>query len=840
MKHSSLFASVAAFSAASLFFSPFVSHGAATYSTEDGGATLVVAVDSDGATLDATQVTADITKIKKTGAGTLTAVPLSAYTGDFSIEEGVYSFDVVGDFGVTSDTGSAGVIDIKENAKILHRQSTGSPSASQKYTLSGKTINLYGGTGANIETSTKAYPIGMGKNMTIVLKANASIKQLNGGRPAFTGTVDLAGYALTLDGTGQIILAGNVLNGGKIVCKIPLMTDNGLVFDAEHKGVVELPSGKSWYINTVTANGWTIQGVKGTIMANKDVSGNIYDANSAAWDGPVELTGSTSKLSSYNGYSRKTVLNLKGPLSGSGALRVGPGWLNLHNAQNTYSGAVTVIGTESTITNHGGIGVFNGAPCFPNAPSITFSEGARFGFMDDVASTVPELTFVGDTTQSIFGGNPASRPAIAGIVKSDSGVLEVNSAVRVTGTTRVNGGTLRVPFLSVRGVPGLVESQITPKSLADWTDVSYIVTRAAGDSYRIATPWSETYLKHLDVTQKDISVAGARRAYTGFINTNNGNWDDGWCATVSGSAAKRSAWWYSGYVWNHTDEPLSYTVWMGTSWGGAIWLGEDHSTYLPFKFGEAYTAHGAYPADAYEIVLQPGATRIDIVVIGENTALWSIYTQTAGQRRGLIYTPSSECSAATFNSLIVDVNQNPSTATTNAYKTALTKFTEFKDESGSGLLFTANVYGNDQADKITELQPVFDDLRFASGTIFDLAGNTLFNAKNITGSPVVTNAVVFGITNNWTICASDFPATDATVRHPMTVYGALAFAEGATFSIDTPALVAQEANGVVVATTTGGITGVPVPTEDCQDWQIKVEGNNLLLLKVSGTMLIFL
>ena len=813
---------------------------AATYTTEDDGTTLVVTVDSDGATMDASKVTAGITKIKKEGPGTLTAVPLSTYTGDFSIEEGVYSFNVVGDFGVTRDAGGAGVIDIKENAKILH-------TSTKAGTLSGKTINLYGGTGANLETSTTAYPTSMGKKIQIVLRADATIKQLTGGRPSYSGTVHLGGHTLTLDGTGQMIFTGKVSNdgvdGGKIVCKIPLMTDYGLEFDAEHPGVVELPAGKSLYLNTVTANGWKIEALKkGTIYSNIDVSGNVYDANSASWDGPIELVGSTSLIACYNSYFRKSVLNVKGVLSGSGALRVGPGWLNLHNPELAYSGAVSVIGTESTITNYGGIGVFNGAPCFTNSPSITFSKGARFGFMDDVPASVPELTFVGDSTQSIFGGSPDSRSTIAGIVKSDDGVLEVKSPVHVTGTTKVNGGTLRVPFLTIGGVPGLVESHVTPKSFVDWTDVSYIVNRAAGDSYRIATPWSETHLKHLNVTEKGVSLKGARRAMSGFINTNTANWDDGWCATVdSGSIPKRNAWWYSGYVWNRSDAPVTNTVWMGTSWGGAIWLGEDHSTYLPFKYGGEYTAHGEYPSDAYEIVLQPGATRIDIVVCAENTSLWSFYTQTAGQRRGLIYAPSSVCSAETFNNLIVDLNQNPSTATTNAYKTALANFSEFRDESGTGLLFTANLYGENEADKLTEGQPVFDNIEFSYGTTFDLAGNTLFNAKDITGSPVVTNAVVFGITNNWTICAADFPADDDTVRHPMTVDGKLVFTEGSTLSIDEEAAIARVGSGLVIATAEGGITGTPQPASGLlKKWKLVVseDGKNLRLHAGSGMFVI--
>ena len=826
-------------------------NAAATYSTEDEGATLVVDVDSDGATMDAAQVTSDITKIKKTGPGTLTAVPLSSYTGDFSIEEGVYSFDVVGDFGVTNDNGGAGVIDIKENAKILHRQNTSSPTTAQTYVLSGKTINLYGGTGANIETSTKTYPLPMGKKMRIVLKADASIKQLIGGRPSYSGTVYLDGHTLTLDGTGQFLLTGIVTNaidsamdGGKIVCKIPLMTDYGLEFDAEHTGVVELPSGKSWYINTVTANGWKIQGVKGNIMANKEVADG-YDGDSSAWEGPIELTGSTSRLSSYDGYKRKTVLNLKGVLSGSGALRVGPGWLNLHNPDIAYSGTVSVIGTSNTITNYGGLGVFNGAPCFTNSPSITFSQGARFGFMDDVASNVPELMFVGDSTQSIFGGSPDSRSTIAGIVKSDEGVLEVDSPVRVTGTTKVDGGTLRVPFRSFYGTPGLVETHVMPKSpeAAPDYNMNYIHENAwngTDGKYNICHPWLDNYKEHLIFDEKGNSINGPSHGLKPMINTQTVDWSDGYTADHPGM---RHGWWYRGYIWNHSDEPVTYTFWAGFTSETGIFFGEDHQI-LNFRCGKySKLSDGVVerPPAALEFTLQPGATPIDVFVWGTGSSTWCYSLPSNGERYGLIFAPSAEVPAATLNEAIANFYDNASADSTNGVRTLLRQFAELKDTSDRGLFFTSDVYGENEEDKITEGQPVFDELKFAQGTVFDLDGNSLYNAKNITGSPVVTNAVVFGITNNWTICAADFPADDDTVQHPMTVDGKLVFAEDATFSIDDETAIARSQSGLVVATATGGIVGTPqLAPGHTKMWKLVVseDGKEIKLYPGSGMFVI--
>ena len=83
--------------------------GGITHTYEDNDATLVVTVDSGSETMDASWVTAPdsatgatVTKIKKEGAGTLVAVSIPTFAGDFSIEAGVYSYLEVGDFGATN------------------------------------------------------------------------------------------------------------------------------------------------------------------------------------------------------------------------------------------------------------------------------------------------------------------------------------------------------------------------------------------------------------------------------------------------------------------------------------------------------------------------------------------------------------------------------------------------------------------------------------------------------------------------------------------------------------------------------------------------------------------
>ena len=372
-----------------------------------------------------------------------------------------------------------------------------------------------------------------------------------------------------------------------------------------------------------------------------------------------------------------------------------------------------------------------------------------------------------------------------------------------------------------------------------WTDIQYIYEPTPA-YWWIFTPWNSNNASHCDVTEKGICAVGAQRAYNGMINSNTSGWDDGYVATLpSNKKSGRNAWWYSGYVWNNTDAPATYTVWFGGNGatGSAIWFGEDHSACIQLKVGRDNTQHGKPVADAQEFTLQPGATKIDIVVVSEQN-FWCQSVPSTGERYCLVYAPTSVCTAEHLNKLIVDYYDSASTASTNALSAALRQFSEFKDEGGVGELFTADIYGDGDGARKTALLPVFDDLRFENGTKLDLDGNLDFVVKNLTGSPRVVNAVKMTVTNNWTICAADFPKADATVRRPMTVAGKLVFAEGATFSVDDENAIERNQSGIVVATATDGIVGCPKQAAGGRKrWKLFVSGNDLYLCSGSGLLL---
>ena len=841
---------------------------AATYTTEDNGATIVVTVDAEGATLDSSQIVAGVTKIAKRGPGKLTSVAIASYTGDFDIEEGIWCCTDAKHFGATSTTANSGTIHVRDGASIEY-------AGSNKYSgaISGKTVHLYGAAASGATEGAKIFlssniqmaDPGFGKNMTIVLHDNATFYSRN--RFTLNGTFDLGGKVLTLKNQAHDF-GGVVTNGGSVVISSSttwMTQSTAITFaaDCAATAFVQIDGGTFNIKDKRTyANGWTIKNNGGTITCNTQRSYTATDIG--IWEGPIELSGSANAANygaKIGGWGiSNTVLSAKGPISGTGSLLVGPGWLNLHNAVNTYSGAVTVRGKGTKRTpgdnenvvppGSGGIGIWNGASAFTSASSITLEDSARVEFMDDVAASVGALTFVGDKstftngdpgddTQSIKGGSAENRSTIAGLSKTGTNTLVVSSPAHFTGTATISAGVLKIPYRSVRGTPGLFETHVMPNTVDTWTDIQYIYEPTAA-YYKLFIPWNSTYLSHCYTTEKGVCAVGAQRAYKGLINTSNVGWDDGYVATLpSNKKSGRNAWWYSGYVWNNTDAPVTYTVWSGASTGSAIWLGDDHSTSIQLKVGAGNTQHRKEAADAQEITLQPGATKIDIVIVGNDANYWCLSVPSNGERHGLVYAPTSACTAEHLNELIVNYYDNASTANTNALSAALSQFSEFKDNSGIGELFTVDVYSNADADKKVALLPVFDDLKFENGTKLDLDGNLDFVVKNLTGSPNVENAVRMTITNNWTICAEDFPKADSSVRRKMMVAGKLVFAEGATFSVDVENDIARSQSGVVVATATGGIEGCPKQASGLtKKWRLVAIGNDLYLRSNSGCMLI--
>ena len=131
--------------------------------------------------------------------------------------------------------------------------------------------------------------------------------------------------------------------------------------------------------------------------------------------------------------------------------------------------------------------------------------------------------------------------------------------------------------------------------------------------------------------------------------------------------------------------------------------------------------------------------------------------------------------------------------------------------------------------KTADELPLFDDVGFADGAVFDMQGNDL-TVTGLTGFPTITNPGALTIAGTWTIDQADILAGKC-----LNLGGkALTFADGAKIVIVNRTTSSQQS--FVIAQTTGGITGSPVT----QGWRRCVEiKDGKLALSARGLVLIF-
>ena len=440
----------------------------ATYAVEGAGPVepdrilYVTVASGETDTLDAALVTSYITNIVKRGAGTLVASAIPNYTGTITVNGGVWRGGAsAGDFGSEGT-----VIDVEDGASLeLVGASGACPVANA---LSGKTINLYGAKCASASGKIQIFgngsaTIAFGENVSINLKDADSLIYVNNAKwdtcNFKSGAVNLGGKTLTIQATRQIQMGLAFSNGGAVVLKgTALYVEwNGMCPSFSGTGVFQGDSPMN-IKKKIDAPGWTL---KTSHQLYGNVNAMPTKTEFPGWEGPVEFSWNSVQVANYAGASAgtsNTVFNLKGAVSGSGALRIGPGWVNLHSADNTYRGAVYVngqaVGSGATILpGGGGIGLWNGAACFPDASSVTFTNTARLAFMDSTECTVGTNVFFdakAGEVQTVTGGGVDPRPAIGRFTKTGAGLLEFSSPAAVA-EGRVLAGTLKVTHKDVEG-----------------------------------------------------------------------------------------------------------------------------------------------------------------------------------------------------------------------------------------------------------------------------------------------------------------------------------------------------------------------------------------------------
>ncbi len=783
--------------------------GAATYSVSDG--VLTVNVDAEGATLDATQVTADITNIVKIGSGVVTSTPLQSYTGDITLNEGVFLVTNKYHFGADN----VGTVYVNDGASIADASVFKTPSggndwSSSAYVAQNKTFVFSGEPAAG--HSAKFYrPVGgsgwFGRDSMFRFLTDSTIDYSNQ-RIKLKGIIDLGGNTLTIENENhsQVQVACMVTNGGTVfvrgaqVKKDPsyatFHNEGGTFgfYPSEVPNVLTVTNSNFKILGPCIANGATLNIIDSEVNVGKHSLRT--DLSTYRWDGPLNILGTSGLVRAMN---VTNVLNIAGNIDGSGSLTIGPGWLNIMNSQmNTYSGDVTVVADTTGVIapEHSGVALLDDdSQFFPTAQSVTFKDGANLSLSSSYSQPLPKLTFAGVGESAITGGplpiESTQRVTLGGLEKTDNGTLQLDSLIHVVGTASVMGGTLKLPS-KVYGHAGLWE----------WTHTGGIGYRDDGVTLTQLT-WGNTWegdaeKVNMTTNQEDAvySRMGPVKYLTGYTNIY------AYADCIPGITEQATAVTYKGYLWNRTDEPATWQLAMHHTYRGRIWL---NGSWLLRADGSTETQVGT---NVYTVVLQPGPNPV------------FFYTMSARWLHGQQVSPR-------FDGLGFSYDPNPVEGQTN-----VANFVKL-DDGGSGRLFTIDA--EDSLEAIADMLPMFDNLAFAPDTVFDLNGNT-FLQGNLSGFPRVENGDLT-ITNTWSLSTADVLAGKKLVAT-----GTLAFADGTMItSADESVSNTQGVQEILIAEA-ARVVGKPTVDADApalRNWKVRTTNTTVTLAYVApGTVFI--
>ena len=812
----------------------------------DGKTAVFFIREFQSANMNAALVTEDTTNIVIRGSqgqgGVLVGASIpNSYTGPITLERCVYSVNASGSLG------GANPINILDGATLF---ATNCPSSF----LNGKTVNLYGGPNNSsymngaVNKSAKLTLFApaaftLGTNVVVNLHDADSRIYLNntayGSFKLNSGAIDLGGKNLMIETNWRRLETdATIRNGGTLETKYTQFYVDGLVPEFEGSGTL-LANYELNIRKRVGSSGWTL--VDNGVALHGNMNKLPVNASFPAWAGPASFTG-VAKVADYAGTSKgtsNTVFTIAGNVSGSGTLNVGPGWLNLAGGANTYSGAVYVNGmshptnASPVLAGGGGIGVWRGAAVFPGASTVTLTNSARVAFMDDATAALPKLKFDGAADQSITGGGCTNsvRSTIAGFEKTGSGTLTITSPVRVTAPAVVKGGTLKISASSPREGRKLVWSDDFSGSSLDsakWTTENAM---GAGD-----ITYNNSYMKVENGTLHfKAGRSGSRFATTDSVVTKNlMAYKYGYLEMRAKVPYSHGAW---PSFWMKAHPDLEQATWMSEIDIFEVFPSKEGLAPIScihkwtWSYGNATTPHAQYDVYRWQ-----NNRRYDFPVTDNLSDEYHVYGFEWTHDEMKFYVDGCRYCTIDLND---DYYTKDNLAGMDGYRTfhyiLLNNelMTRGHDTGSSWIMDSDLITTSDPLPEYTidwirlwqkdgeetrtksggswtsvtpsgsanvASRPVVDEMEFSSGTGLDLVDAPTYSVARLKGSPTVSNAATFGVTERWTLSA---PAA-------MSVSGALSFGPDAEFSLaDEGAFSSVTPEGIAVATTTDGITGVP-------------------------------
>ena len=663
----------------------------------------------------------DVTNFVKLGVGTLSVTnDLSAYTGDVTVREGIYSFSTNAALGRLSN--NAGSVYVEDGATLDYHPTK---AAAGWYT---KRI-VFGGGGANgmgaLSFSGPSSNSRMCFGSNLVMRANALIRnntsnsylyQTGGSYPVW---IDMNGHTLALSGSPIVFGCLNILNPGHIIVSNQTFYlnagNNNFGGGPENTFTYRNSSGYFKFNQTSGKFPWTFKPEALRVISFDSATSGII-TNQNYWNGPVELKdGQRFEVQPLTGN-----FSFKGPIKGDGWLSArgtaGGGHIHLFSGENSFSGGAVGFQATYHLWNDGALPADGGSLSLTNA-------GVRLE-NPDVTYNLPMLELY--QSNSISGGKGTWRK----VVKSGTGTA-VWDSLSGSDLLDVKSGRVRFAMSPRAPLAGLVEGNRTYYT-------------ANTDIY---TDWSA-----LKVATNSVTLSPEA-----FYNFSHHLWTDPWPANVT-SSSRRYTVTYTGYLWNNetTNVTWSFAGCLYTHFGVVI-----DRTNVVFRF----TGNGSGTVKG-DVTVSPGPHHFDvrgyITQVGSNSnpkdsrLTWNTSNFAVG------FDPLGRGSSnqADYRKLV-----DPGDGSLLTW--------DIPDQVIEGVTTvpgTENVIG--------AAAPTFRKMRFAAGTGVDFRYN--YSVEALEGFPAITGVTDhFTITSNWTVRANEIVVGDK-----LTTPGRLIFAPGATISMD--------------------------------------------------------
>ena len=252
-----------------------------------------------------------------------------------------------------------------------------------------------------------------------------------------------AGYWTFCPGSSRFI-DGHIIVDGMSIGPQSYWLTGGWQTDAN--STLTLTNGSTLvYYNSALAIPWTLIMEGGTLFAigGKDdgsFSDYGYTSEYGRWDGPLVANGSVK----IAGNAAHKGLVLKGPLSGTGPINAGSGWLQLLADSPDYLGELNILQKVGSYSvRESGLGLYRPNALNPAGAGVSFSNAVLRLATAEAYKLPPITAYVSAGTNYTFaGGNGSSM--YSSLLKTGEGRLDIDSPVTVTGKLELAGGTLRL------------------------------------------------------------------------------------------------------------------------------------------------------------------------------------------------------------------------------------------------------------------------------------------------------------------------------------------------------------------------------------------------------------